>query len=123
VGGTKPRRVDVQLVAASNAGLAEAVAAGRFRRDLYYRLNTIEIVLPALSERRDFAAIACHLLREIAPGRRLGSEALSRLAAHAWPGNIRELRSVLSRLALVATGPEIAPEAVGAPWAPIRRRP
>ena len=114
VGGTKPRRVDVQLVAASNAGLAEAVAAGRFRRDLYYRLNTVEIVLPALAERQDFAAVARHLLSEIAPEHRLGPAALERLAAHEWPGNIRELRSVLSRLALAAAGPEIGPEAVNA---------
>jgi len=114
VGGTKPRRVDVQLVAASNAGLAEAVAAGRFRRDLYYRLNTVEIMLPALAERQDLAAIARHLLCEIAPEHRLGPAALERLAAHEWPGNIRELRSVLSRLALTEAGPEIGPEAVDA---------
>jgi sigma-54 dependent transcriptional regulator, acetoin dehydrogenase operon transcriptional activator AcoR len=118
VGGTKPRRVDVQLVAASNAGLAEAVAVGRFRRDLYYRLNTVEIMLPGLAERQDFAAIACHLLRGIAPERRLGPASLARLAAHEWPGNIRELRSVLSRLALTAAEPEIGPEAVDAALGP-----
>ncbi len=114
VGGAKQRRVDVQLIAATNAELADAVAAGRFRRDLYYRLNTVEILLPPLARRQDLAAIACHLLAAIAPGRRLAPAALARLGEWGWPGNIRELRSILTRLALTPGDGEIGAAAVGA---------
>jgi transcriptional regulator of acetoin/glycerol metabolism len=100
VGGGAPRAVDVLLIAATHVDLAEHVAQGRFRADLYYRLDTIEAVLPPLRERSDFAAIVAHLLRTISPGVEIEDAALAFLAGQAWPGNIRELRNLLTRLTL-----------------------
>jgi transcriptional regulator of acetoin/glycerol metabolism len=100
VGGGAQRAVDVLLVAATNADLADHVAKGLFRADLYYRLDTIEAVLPPLRERSDFAAIATHLLQSVSPGAEIEDTALACLAAHRWPGNIRELRNLLTRLTL-----------------------
>lgn len=100
VGGGRRRKVDVQLVAATNADLERAVEAGRFRADLFYRLGAVEATLPPLAERRDFAAIARHLLSEIAPGCSITPMAVDRLAKRPWPGNVRELRNVLIRLTL-----------------------
>ena len=104
VGGGKSRQVDVLLVAATNAGIEQAVEAGRFRADLYYRLNTVPVLLPPLRNRADLAAIAQHLLAELAPGSALGADALDQLAAWHWPGNVRELRSVLTRLSMQPLG-------------------
>ncbi len=100
VGGGRPKQVDVLLVAATNVALEEAVAAGRFRADLFYRLATVDITLPPLRERGDFAAIARHVLATVAPGWRIEDDAVSCLAERAWPGNIRELRAALARLTL-----------------------
>ncbi|EWY37541.1 ATPase AAA [Skermanella stibiiresistens SB22] len=102
VGGGARSKVDVQLVAATNVDLEVAVAAGRFRADLFYRLNTVEVELPPLARRADFAAVARHLLRAIDPGARLTDAAVAALAERPWPGNIRELRGVLTRLAIAA---------------------
>ena len=104
VGGGRPRRVDVLLVAATNVAVQEAVANGRFRADLYYRLDTVGVLLPPLRARADFATIARRVLAEAAPECRLSEAALERLARHGWPGNVRELRNVLTRLGLVAEG-------------------
>jgi sigma-54 dependent transcriptional regulator, acetoin dehydrogenase operon transcriptional activator AcoR len=100
VGAGAPRAVDVLLIAATNVDLADHVAQGRFRADLYYRLDTIEAVLPPLRERTDFAAIVAHLLQAISPGTDIEDAALALLAVQAWPGNIRELRNLLTRLTL-----------------------
>jgi len=100
VGGGRRRQVDVQLVAATNADLERSVEAGRFRADLFYRLSAVEVTLPPLAERQDFAAIARHLLSEIAPGCSITPMALDRLAERPWAGNVRELRNVLIRLTL-----------------------
>ena len=100
VGGGRPRQVDVLLVAATNVALEEAVAAGRFRADLFYRLATVDLTLQPLRDREDFPAIARHALAAVAPGWRIADEAVARLAERAWPGNIRELRAVLARLTL-----------------------
>ncbi|QQP90814.1 sigma-54-dependent Fis family transcriptional regulator [Skermanella sp. TT6] len=100
VGGGTRRKVDLQLVAATNVDLAEAVGAGRFRADLFYRLDMMEVELPPLAGRSDFAAIARHLLRTIDPGCAITDEALEALAGRPWPGNIRELRGALTRLAI-----------------------
>ena len=97
VGGTSARRVDVQLLAASNVDLADEVAARRFRADLLFRLDTVRVTLPPLRLRRDFAAAARGLLRELDPSARLSEAALARLSQHHWPGNFRELRAVLTR--------------------------
>lgn len=103
VGGTQTRRVDVQVVAASNADLGDEVAARRFRADLLYRLNTVLLTLPPLRQRADLAECARAVLAALKPQARLDDEALAFLASHAWPGNFRELRSVLTR-ALLAGG-------------------
>ncbi len=109
VGGGRTRRVDVLLVAATNIGVEEAVEAGRFRPDLYYRLNTVPVVLPALRDRSDLKVIARRLLAEVAPDSTIDPEALEHLAAWRWPGNIRELRNVLTRLAMEQPGQPITP--------------
>jgi len=100
VGGGRPRQVDVLLIAATNVALTEAVAQGRFRADLFYRLATVEIALPPLRVRTDFAAITRHALAAVAPGWRIEDDAVARLAGQAWPGNVRELRALLTRLTL-----------------------
>jgi transcriptional regulator of acetoin/glycerol metabolism len=100
VGGAASRVVDILLLAATNGDLATAVAAGKFRADLYYRLAITEIFLPRLAERTDFAILAETLLHTIAPEAHLDQTALTRLQQHEWPGNIRELRNLLTKLVL-----------------------
>jgi transcriptional regulator with PAS, ATPase and Fis domain len=115
VGGAGTK-VDVLLMSATNATLDRAIAEGRFRLDLLYRLNTVEVTLPRLCDRSDFDAIARHLLRAIDPDCKITPAALARLFPRPWPGNIRELRNVLARLTLgVADGliDEGCVEAVG----------
>jgi transcriptional regulator of acetoin/glycerol metabolism len=100
VGGTSSRVVDTLLLAATNADLAAAVVEKKFRADLYYRLAITEIFLPRLAERSDFATLAETLLAQIAPQMRISDAAMARLQSHNWPGNIRELRNLLTRLSL-----------------------
>jgi transcriptional regulator with GAF, ATPase, and Fis domain len=103
VGETRPRRADVRIVAATNRELTREVAHGRFRQDLYYRLNVFPIEIPALRERReDVALIAVHLVAEICRRMHrqplaLEPETLGDLEGYDWPGNVRELRNVLER--------------------------
>jgi DNA-binding NtrC family response regulator len=110
VGASRARRVDVRILSATNADLAAEVEAGRFREDLLFRLNTIEIRLPPLRDRReDLAPLAEHFLRRYAARYRkpiagLEPEALASLASHAWPGNVRELDHTLERAVLMASG-------------------
>lgn len=104
VGGTQSRKVDVQIVAACHADLEAEVAAGRFRADLMYRLNTVRVTLPPLRERLDFDAVVRHVLSGIAATVHITPGAVKLLAGHHWPGNFRELRSVLTR-ALLALDP------------------
>jgi transcriptional regulator of acetoin/glycerol metabolism len=113
VGGIK-RQVDVLLVSATNANLDESIAKGRFRSDLLFRLNTLEVTLPPLHERSDFADIARHLMRKIDPSADFTESAIDRLAELEWDGNIRELRNVLSRLSLGGPGSLIDETAVEA---------
>jgi DNA-binding NtrC family response regulator len=104
VGGTARVAIDVRIVAATNQDLERAVAEGRFRRDLFYRLNVIPVVLPPLRERRtDIPALAEHFLARYAGGRKKGisPEALRALVAYDWPGNVRELESVVERAVLL----------------------
>jgi transcriptional regulator of acetoin/glycerol metabolism len=104
VGGTASRRVDVQLLAATHADLDEEVAARRFRADLLYRLNTVRVDLPPLRLRRDFAAAVRSVLAALDRGASIGDDAIQRLAQHRWPGNFRELRSLLTRALLRSGG-------------------
>src|SRR5579864_506197 len=105
LGSTETIRVDVRIVAATNRNLAEAVAQGRFRDDLFYRLSAFPIELSGLSERPgDISKLAAHFLNELSQGTplRLDLEAAQALNAHSWPGNVRELQQVLERGAILA---------------------
>jgi len=113
VGATRSRSVDVRLVAATNRDLAEAMRAGQFRQDLYFRINTIAVHLPPLRERReDIALLALHFLEQSAAyGRkRLSPKAMACLEAYDWPGNVRELRHAVERAVILTQGEEIQPE-------------
>jgi DNA-binding NtrC family response regulator len=115
VGGVKAIRVDVRVVAATNRDLDVAVKEGRFREDLYHRLNVVPITLPPLRERReDIPALAHHFLQRFAKEVKrslseISDEALGRLSGYDWPGNIRELANAIERAVVLAQGPEIAP--------------
>jgi two-component system, NtrC family, response regulator AtoC len=126
VGDTRSVKVDVRVVAASARDLPQAVAAGQFREDLYWRLAVVGIRLPPLRERPDdLEPLARHFLARFAPlrpevrGLDFSPEALERLAAHRWPGNVRELMHAVERAVVLAEGPVIReedlPEAVRAP--------
>ena len=126
VGGTRPRRVDVRLVAATNRDLADAMRQGEFRQDLYYRINTITVHLAPLRERReDVTLLAQHFVEANATYgvKRLSPAALAALEAYAWPGNVRELLHAIERAVILSKGDEILPadlppEVLGAPAAP-----
>src|ERR1700735_2576358 len=110
VGSSKTRRVDVRIFSATNADLGAAVAEGRFRQDLLFRLNTIEIRLPHLRDRReDVPVLAAHFLRQHAdhyrkPFSGFDEGAVKALLAHSWPGNVRELDHAVERAVLMAQG-------------------
>jgi two-component system nitrogen regulation response regulator NtrX len=110
IGGSKPVQVDVRVLAATNKDLAEEIAAGRFREDLFYRLNVVPIGVPPLRERReDIPLLAVYFLQQLAardglPARGITDEALARLAELDWPGNVRELRNTVERLVILASG-------------------
>jgi DNA-binding NtrC family response regulator len=114
VGSSRPRKVDVRVLAATNADVVREAASGRLREDLLYRLNTVEIHLPALRERReDIPDLAsAFLARARTPSRRLSSAAMEALLAHSWPGNVRELEHVIERASLLASGDEITVESL-----------
>jgi DNA-binding NtrC family response regulator len=113
VGSSRTRRVDVRIISATNADLQAACAAGEFREDLLFRLNTVEIHLPPLRERReDIPTLATHFLLRYAgrygkPVRGLDAPALQLLLQYAWPGNVRELEHTLERAVLMCRGEEI----------------
>src|SRR5262249_52100403 len=112
VGGTERIRIDVRIVAATNQDLERAVREGRFREDLYYRLNVIPIALPALKERRtDIPLLVDHFIAKYAGGRRrsVREDALTILVAYDWRGNVRELESVVERALLLGEEDVIGP--------------
>jgi DNA-binding NtrC family response regulator len=123
VGGNETIRVDVRIVAATHADLKRLVAEGRFREDLYYRLNVIEIALPALRERKaDIAALVHHFVQRYAAENQkkvtgIEEQALHDLIRYDWPGNIRELQNVIERAVVLCVGERIGrnnlPELVG----------
>ncbi len=116
VGGNQTVRVDVRVLAATNMDLAAAVKAGRFREDLFFRLNVVPVHVPPLRERRDdIPLLAEHFLANYLdenglPQRGFAPEALQLLRALPWPGNIRELGNAVERLAILARGAQIGPE-------------
>jgi DNA-binding NtrC family response regulator len=119
VGSSQTRRVDVRLLSATNAKLEDEVAAGRFRQDLLFRLNTVEIRIPPLRDRReDIPPLAAHFLQLHAQRYRkridaFDAQAMKALLDHAWPGNVRELEHVVERAVLMSTGTTIPRSALG----------
>jgi two-component system response regulator FlrC len=121
VGGAKPVKVDIRILATSNRDLVQAVKDGTFREDLLYRLNVVNLRLPALRERPgDVIALADFFIKKYAaangmPEKPLSAEARRRLVAHRWPGNVRELENAMHRAILLAVGPEIDENAIRLP--------
>jgi two-component system nitrogen regulation response regulator NtrX len=113
IGGAKARKVDVRVIAATNKKLEDEIAAGRFREDLYYRLNVVPIHVPPLRERReDIPLLVEHFLLQFArhdgvAARSIDAAAVERFAAFDWPGNVRELRNTIERLLILSTGPRV----------------
>ena len=108
VGGTQPLSVDVRIVAATNRDLTQAVEAGQFREDLFYRLNVVRIEVPPLSQRReDLPALVAHFVQKYAaqvgrPAPQVEKEAMELIYRHPWPGNVRELENAIERAVILA---------------------
>ncbi|MBN1424376.1 sigma-54-dependent Fis family transcriptional regulator [Candidatus Fermentibacteria bacterium] len=113
VGGTKPQKVDVRVLVATNVDLDERVKQGRFRADLYYRINVIPVHIPALRSRKDdIPILVAHLIQKHVRSSGLemkafSSEAMDKLRSYEWPGNVRELENVVQRCLMLADGPVI----------------
>lgn len=113
VGGNKPVDIDIRLVTATNKNLEEEVKAGRFREDLFYRLNVVRVSLPGLSDRpEDIPSLADHFIRELAreneaPPVTIAPEVIERLMQYTWPGNIREMRNVIEQMVIFSDGKNI----------------
>ncbi|MEQ9559113.1 MAG: sigma-54 dependent transcriptional regulator [Rhodospirillales bacterium] len=118
VGGAKPVKVDVRIIATSNRNLQDEVAKGTFREDLYFRLNVVNLVMPSLARReQDIPLLARHFVTKYSAAnhideRPISEGALARLKAHNWPGNVRELENAIHRAVILATGSEIGPETI-----------
>ncbi len=114
VGGQRPVKVDVRVLSATSRNLADEIAAGRFREDLFYRLNVVPVRLPPLRERReDIPELVSHFLARFAAERRIRSpsiseEAMAALQAHEWPGNVRQLRNIIERTIILAPGDRLS---------------
>jgi len=121
VGGSKPVKVDIRIIATSNRDLAQSVREGLFREDLLYRLNVVNLRLPSVRERpSDIIALAEHFVKKYAAAngineRVLSAEARRRLVGHRWPGNVRELENAMHRAVLLAVGSEIEEAAIRLP--------
>ncbi|HSG28033.1 MAG TPA: sigma-54 dependent transcriptional regulator, partial [Candidatus Krumholzibacterium sp.] len=113
VGGTETKKVDVRVIAASNKNLLEEAGKGRFREDLFYRLNVVPVELPPLRERRsDIPILAEYFLANIGEElgitpKKISADAMAVLSAHSWPGNVRELRNMVERLCILTPGDTI----------------
>ena len=121
VGGNRPVPVDIRIIATSNRNLTEAVRAGAFREDLLFRLNVVNLKIPALRERpADISELAQHFIKKYSaanglPVRDLSAEARRALGTHRWPGNVRELENTLHRAVLLSSGPEIGIDGILSP--------
>jgi DNA-binding NtrC family response regulator len=125
VGGTQSVRVDVRIIAATNRDLEAEIAAGRFREDLFYRLNVIPLHIPPLRERpEDIPALVEGFLRRQTEGRRrfLSPEATLRLLAHPWRGNARELENVIERALTLSDAETLGPDDVPLPGSPVPQK-
>ena len=118
IGGSKPIQVDVRVLAATNKDVESEIAAGRFREDLYYRVNVVPIHVPPLRERReDIPLLISHFISQLTgPGglapRAISDDAVTRLGQLEWPGNVRELRNTIERLLILSNGPRITADDV-----------
>lgn len=118
IGGTKPIRVDVRFIAATNQNLSQAIARGSFRRDLYYRLNVMEIYVPPLRERKkDIEPLIKHFLKKHSPIYRKNikgftKDALRVLKNYSFPGNVRELENIVERAVILEKGPYVTPDSL-----------
>jgi DNA-binding NtrC family response regulator len=118
VGGTTPIKVDIRILATTNRDLEAEVRAGRFREDLFFRLNVVPLAMPPLRERRDdIEPLAEHFVKKYAeangvPARPLSPPAVEKLRSHTWRGNVRELENAMHRAVLLAQGDAIGPEAI-----------
>jgi DNA-binding NtrC family response regulator len=118
VGGTTPIKVDIRIIATTNRDLEAEVRAGRFREDLFFRLNVVPLTMPPLRERRgDIEPLADHFVKKYAeangvPVRQLSPTAIEKLRAHGWRGNVRELENAMHRAVLLAQGDTVGPEAI-----------
>jgi len=114
VGGQRPVKVDVRVLSATSRNLQDEIASGRFREDLFYRLNVVPVRLPALRERReDIPELVSHFLARFAAERRMpalaiSEEAMAALQAHDWPGNVRQLRNIMERTIILAPGDRVS---------------
>jgi DNA-binding NtrC family response regulator len=121
VGGSRPVPIDIRIIATSNRDLAEAVREGKFREDLLFRLNVVNLKIPPLRERpADIIELAQFFVNKYAeangvPVRPLSAEARRALCLHRWPGNVRELENTIHRAVLLAAGPEIGVEGILTP--------
>src|SRR4030095_6328456 len=118
LGGTEEVQADIRVIAATNQDLQKMVAEGRFREDLYYRINVIQVHLPPLRDRReDVPLIAKHFLAKYAKAaekvvRGISHDAQELLCAYAWPGNVRELENVIERAVALEQSPLVLPESL-----------
>ncbi len=118
IGGSKPVQVDVRVLAATNKNVEAEITAGRFREDLYYRLNVVPIHVPPLRERReDIPSLIGHFVAQLTgPAglalRAVGDDAVAKLQQLDWPGNVRELRNTIERLLILSTGPRVTADDV-----------
>lgn len=114
VGGQRPVKVDVRVLSATSRNLQEEISEGRFREDLFYRLNVVPVKLPPLRERReDIPELVSHFLARFAAERRIqppriSEEAMAALQAHDWPGNVRQLRNIIERTLILAPGDRVS---------------
>jgi DNA-binding NtrC family response regulator len=120
VGDTETRKVDVRIIAATNRDLKAMVEGGQFREDLYYRINVINLVLPALRERRDDIPLLLHHFLERqrrggARGKRLDDACVARMASYPWPGNVRELENEIERLVVLSGDEDVIEEELLSP--------
>src|SRR6202012_6065758 len=109
IGGTTRVQVDARVISSPTGDLRMEIADGKFREDLYHRLNVVPVRVPSLSERReDIPALVAHFMKRLSatsglPMREIGDDAMAVLQAHSWPGNVRQLRNIVERLLILAT--------------------
>ena len=129
IGGSKPVKVNIRVLATSNRNIQEEVKKGTFREDLYFRLNVITLAMPALRERiEDIEPLAKHFIDKYSKANgitplSLSKESLAKLKAYHWPGNVRELENTMHRTILLATGDSINPDAILLQGAPVEATP